>query len=202
MSPQFIKRFTSLMFISALVVGGATLLYDSFFTLPPGDYETRRGDILLSGGDHTAALEYFNKALQKMPDHRGALMGRALVFIQTAQYLEAEAELTYMIDWLEKNLQPEDPTGRGALAAAYANRGIVLDRQGVHKEALANYIKALEVDESSVSGPGLAYKILYDPRPSTVRKRALYIYEQLQLPKTQRELSIPELDAASRMHKP
>ena len=129
-------------------------------------------------------------------------MGRALVFIQTERYLEAESELAFMIEWLEKSLGPEDPTGRGALAAAYANKGIVLDRQGVHEEALANYIKALEIDESSVSGPGLAYKILYNPRPSTVRKRALYIYQQLQLPKDQREMSIPELDAASRMHKP
>ena len=202
MNPHVVKRFTSLMFIAALVVGGLTLFYDSFFTRPPGDYETKRGDILLSSGDHETALEYFNKALLKEADHRGALMGRALVFIQTERYVEAEAELTYMIGWMETNLQANDPTGRGALAAAYANKGILLDRQGAHEEALENYIRALQIDESAVSGPGLAYKILYDPRPSTVRKRALYIYEQLQLPEGQREMSIPELDGESRMHKP
>jgi len=53
-------------------------------------------------------------------------MGRALVFIQTEQYVEAESELTYMIGWMEENLQVDDPTGRGALAAAYANKGILL----------------------------------------------------------------------------
>ena len=129
-------------------------------------------------------------------------MGRALVFIQTEQYVKADSELTYMISWMEANLQADDPTGRAALAAAYANKGILLDRRGAHEKALENYIRALQTDESAVSGPGLAYKILYDPRPSTVRKRALYIYEQLQLPEEQREMSIPELDAASRMHKP
>ena len=129
-------------------------------------------------------------------------MGRALVFIQTKQYPEAEAELTYLINWLETNVSPTDLTGIGTLAAAYANKGIILDRQGAYEDALSNYIKALEIDEDSVSGPGLGYKILYDPRPSTVRKRALYIYEQLQLPKDQRKMSRPELDSASRMHKP
>ena len=202
MSANVIKRFTVLLFITTLVVGGMTLLYESFFTQPPGDYETKRGDILLSSGDYPEALKYFDKALTKTPNHRGALMGRALVFIQTEQYPEAEAELTYLIGWLETNISPTDLTGIGALAAAYANKGIILDRQGAYEEALANYIKALEVDEDSVSGPGIGYKILYDPRPSTVRKRALYIYEQLQLPEDQRAMSLPELDSASRMHKP
>ena len=129
-------------------------------------------------------------------------MGRALVFIQTARYPEAISELTYMIKWLEQNLDPKDMTGLGALAAAYANRGIIFDRQGAHEEALANYIKALQIDEGAVSGPGLGYKILYDPRPSTIRQRALYIYEQLQLPSNEREMSNSQLDATSRMHKP
>ena len=202
MSPNVIKRFTVLLFTTTLVVGGMTLLYDNFFTQPPGDYETKRGDILLSSGDYPEALQYFDKALTKTPNHRGALMGRALVFIQTERYPEAEAELTHLISWLETNISPTDLTGIGALAAAYANKGIILDRQGAYEEALTNYIKALEVDEDSVSGPGIGYKILYDPRPSTVRKRALYIYEQLQLPEDQRTMSLPELNSASRMHKP
>ena len=202
MNPRVLKRFTVFMFIAVLVTGGATLLYHSFFDRPAGDYDTERGDILLSSGEYDDAMSYFNKALDLSPNHRGALMGRALVFIQTEQYWEAEIELDYLIDWLTKNLSPDDPTGRGVLAAAHANKGIVLDRQGAHSEALANYIKALQVDEESVSGPGFVHKILYDPRPSTVRDRARYIHEQLQLPEEQRLLRIPDLDAESRMHKP
>jgi hypothetical protein len=37
---------------------------------------------------------------------------------------------------------------------------------------------------------------------STVRDRAIYIYEQLQLPEGERLLRIPELDAKQRMYKP
>ena len=202
MNPRVLKRFTVLMFIAVLITGGSTLLYDSFFDRPAGDYETERGDILLSSGDYDDAMTYFNKALALSPNHRGALMGRALVFIQRDQHREAIAELDYLIDWLTKNLPSDDPTGRGVLAAAYANRGIMLDRQGAYRDALSDYVKALQVDEESVSGPGLVGKILYDPRPSTVRSRARYIYEQLQLPENQRLLSVPELDAKSRMHKP
>ena len=202
MNPRVLKRFTVLMFIAVLFTGGATLFYDSFFDRPPGDYETKRGDILLSSGDYDDAMKYFNKALEFSPNHRGALMGRALVFIQTERYAEAENELDSLIDWLAETLPPDDTTGRGALAAAYANRAIILDRQGSHSAALDDYIKALQVDEDSVAGPGLVYKILYDPRPSTVRTRARYIYEQLQLPEEERLLMQPTIDAESRMHKP
>ena len=202
MNPNVLKRFTVIMFLAILITGGATLFYDSFFDRPKGDYETERGGIFLTSGDFDEAMSYFNKALLLSPNHRGALMGRALVFILTEQYLEAEAELDYLIAWVEKNLSPDDLTGRGVLAAAYANRGIILDRQGAHEKALDDYVMALQIDEESVSGPGLVYKILYDPRPSTVRDRARYLYEQLQLPKEQQVMRVPELDAKSRMHKP
>ena len=43
MNPRVLKRFTVLMFIAVLVTGGATLLYDSFFDRPAGDYDTERG---------------------------------------------------------------------------------------------------------------------------------------------------------------
>ena len=95
----------------------------------PGDYATREGDIRLTEGNYEEALASFNRALRERPNHRGALMGRALVFIKTKQYEEATAELTHLINYLRKNLEPDDPTGAGVMAAAYANRGIVHDRR-------------------------------------------------------------------------
>ncbi|NKB21694.1 MAG: hypothetical protein GKS01_14480 [Alphaproteobacteria bacterium] len=169
----------------------------------PGDYHTRAGDILLSDKKFDKALASFNDALKEMPNHRGAIMGRAIVFMQSGKIREANAELTYLIKFLTKSLKPDDPTGRGVLAAAYANRGILKDRQGKYKEALADYIEALKTDEEVVEGPGVIDKILYSSgRTSTVRKRAQYIYKQLQRPPEKRLLKIPELDAQQRMHKP
>jgi len=177
--------------------------YEYFATGEAGDYYVREGDIRLSDGRYDEALASFNKALEERPDHRGALMGRALVFIQTERYEEAIRELDYLIAYLEKTLEPDDTTGRGALAAAYANRGNVHDRLGAYKKALDDYIAALGTDEETVAGPGIVDKILYGSDDvSSVRQRAQYIYEQLQLPEDERRMRIPELDAKQRMYKP
>lgn len=202
MNPNILRRFTIIMFFAIFITVSATLFYDNFFDRPKGDYETERAGIFLTSGNFDEAMKYFNKALSVSPNHRGALMGRALVYIQEKHYTEAEAELDYLIDWLETNLSSEDKTGQGVLAAAYANKGIILDRQNIHRRALDNYVKALQIDEDTVSGPGLVHKILYDPRPSTVRDRARYLYEQFKIPEKDRLMRVPELDAKSRMHKP
>ncbi len=202
MNPAVLRRFIVLLFVATLLVGGGTLFYDSMFDRLPGDYEVEKGSIHLEDGELDQAMDYFNQALVLSPDHRGALMGRALVYIKGGQTAEAQAELTYLIDYLTSNLAADDPTGRGTLAAAYGNRGILHDRAGRYEAALADYIKALEVDSEAVSGPGIAHKILRDAQPSTVRDRARYLHEQLQLPEAQRLMRVPELDAKQRMYKP
>ncbi len=169
----------------------------------PGDFHTEMGTNRLNDGQYDQALSYFDQALVERPDHRGALMGRALVFIQTERYEEALSELDYLIDFLQRTLEDDDATGRGTLAAAHANRGIVLDRQGAYEEALAAYIEALRIDSGAVEGPGIIHKILHGADDvSSVRDRAVYLHEQLQLPEEERVLRIPELDEKQRMHKP
>ena len=68
---------------------------------------------------------------------------------------------------------------------------------------MADYIKALGIDYKAVAGPGLGTVILnYKYKSSSVKKRALYLNEQLQLPEAERVLSIQELDEGQVMHKP
>ena len=203
MNPQVLRRFIFFMVLLMLFGGLTYLIFGSSLTREPGDFETQMGDQRLKDGLYDEALAEFDKALEESPDHRGALMGRALVFIQTEQYEAATAELDYLIDFLTGSLEPDDVTGRGALAAAYANRGIVRDRQGDYQAALDDYVRALTVDEETVSGPGIVHKILYGSDDvSSVRKRAQHLYEQLQLPEDQRLMRVPEIDAKQRMHKP
>ncbi len=203
MSPAVLQRFIKMMLVALLVSGVFYLGYEYYTSDAPGDYYVREGDIRLGDGLYDEALKAFDKALVEMPDHRGALMGRALVFILTERYEEAIAEFDYLIDFMTKTLDPDDLTGRGVLAAAYANRGNVHDRQGRYEQALEDYISALDTDRETVAGPGVVHKILYGgDNVSTVRDRAQYIYEQLQLPENERLLSIPELDAKQRMYKP
>lgn len=186
----------------ALVVFWAALK-PYLFDLPPGDYEVRQGDILLPDGKYEAALERFEAALAVSPDHRGALMGKAIAHMQNDHPTEAEAAFTRLIEVLSRTLAADDPTGRGVLAGAYANRGILYDRLGRYEAALADYRQALSIDADAVDGPGLLDRILYgNARPATVRRRAAYLESQLTLPEDQRRMRMPELDARQRMHKP
>ncbi len=202
MNPRILRRFIYLM---VLLIVGATAFYlaaDWFAGGEPGDYQVRVGDQRLSEGDYDAALAAFDQALEDMPDHRGALMGRALVFMQSDRHEEAFAEFAYLIDFLTRAVAQDDITGRAVLAAAYANRGILHDRRGEYREALDDYIRSIRVDEGAVDGPGVIHEILYGYRSSTVRDRARYIHEQLQLPEDQRVLALPERDDEQRMYKP
>ena len=175
----------------------------SFMDRPPGDYETEVCDIRLKDKKYNQALEAANKALNKSPNHRGAMMCKALVFISEKKYNEADKTLSSLIVFLEKNLETDDKTGIGTLAAAYANRGIIKDRNKNYNGALKDYVKALGIDHEAVAGPGLGTVILnYKFKSSSVKERALYLNEQLQLPEEERILSIKELDEGQVMHKP
>ena len=175
----------------------------SFSNRPAGDYETEVCDIRLKDKLYEKALNAARKALEKSPNHRGAVMCKALVFISQKKYIKANKELSNLIIFLEKNLEVDDNTGIGTLAAAYANRGIIKDRNKDYQGALEDYIKALGIDDEAVAGPGLGTVILnYKFKSSSVKARALYLNEQLQLPEDERVLSIKELDEGQVMHKP
>ncbi len=202
MNPRVLKRFIILLAALTIIAVIGSDVMDGFLAREPGDYETEMGSNRLEDGLYEEALTHYDKALAEAPDHRGALMGRAIVFIHTGRLDDAMAELDYLIDFLGINLEPDDTTGIGTLAAAYANRGRIHDLRGAYEKALQDYIAALNTDEETVS-PGLVHKLLYSTgRMSSVRKRAQYIYEQLQLPEGQRLMRIPELDAEQRMYKP
>ena len=170
---------------------------------PPGDYETRQGDIRLGDGDWDGAIDRFDAALAAQPDHRGALMGRAVALMQSGRTAVAERAFDDMIMALTAQQADDDPTAVAALAAAFANRGILFDRTGRHFRALADYRAALMLDAEAVSGPGLVDRVLYGtPEPATVAKRVEYLERQFALPPDQRVFTQPAIDAEQRMHKP
>ena len=200
---NIIKRFVIYMAILTFIMFTVWGFVKSFMNRPPGDYETEVCDIRLKDKKYDEALEAANIALEKTSNHRGAMMCKALVFISEKKYVKADRVLSDLIIFLEKNLEEDDKTGIGTLAAAYANRGIIKDRNKNYEEALKDYVKALGIDHESVAGPGLGTIILnYKFKSSSVRERALYLNEQLQLPENERVLSIEELDEGQVMHKP
>jgi tetratricopeptide (TPR) repeat protein len=203
MNVRVLKRFVVYMAILTFVMFTVWALVRSFMNRPQGDNETEVCDMRLKDKLYDQAIRAANTALEKTPNHRGAIMCKALVFISQKMYLEANEELNYLINFLEINLEVDDKTGKGTLAAAYANRGIIKDRNKNYEEALKDYVKALGIDHESVAGPGLGTIILnYKFKSSSVKERALYLNEQLQLPENERILSIKELDEGQVMHKP
>tara|TARA_B100000586_G_scaffold224124_1_gene171462 strand:+ start:263 stop:883 length:621 start_codon:yes stop_codon:yes gene_type:complete len=203
MNSRVLKRFIIYMAVATFVMFTVWAFVRSYMNRPPGDYETEVCDIRLKDKLYDQAMAAANKALEKTPNHRGAIMCKALIYISQKDYINATNELNYLIKYLESNLETDDLTGQGTLAAAYANRGIIKDRKKNYEGALADYIKALGIDHKSVAGPGLGTVILnYKYKSSSVKKRALYLNEQLQLPEAERVLSIQELDEGQVMHKP
>ena len=202
-SAKVLKRFVVYMAILTFVMFTVWALVRSFMNRPPGDYETEVCDMRLKDKLYDKAIQAANTALEKTPNHRGAIMCKALVFISQQKYKEANEELDYLIIYLEKNLQKDDKTGKGTLAAAYANRGIIKDRGENYEGALQDYAKALGIDHEAVAGPGLGTIILnYKFKSSSVKERALYLNDQLQLPENERILKIKKLDEGQVMHKP
>jgi len=203
MNTNVLKRFIIYMAILTFVMFTVWALVRSFMNRPPGDYETEVCDIRLKDKKYDEAIVAANTALQKTPNHRGAIMCKALVFISEKKYKKANDQLNFLINFLEKNLEDDDKTGIGTLAAAYANRGIIKDRNENYEGALEDYVKALGIDHEAVAGPGLGTVILnYKFKSSSVKERALYLNEQLQLPANERILKIEELDEGQVMHKP
>lgn len=203
MNPLVLRRFIYLMCGLIVVAMLATLFADVTTSREPGDLATELGAQRFEDGRYDEALTYFDEALRESPDHRGAIMGRAHVFMKQEKYPDANAELNYLIDYLTKTLEQDDLTGRGALAVAYHNRAILRDRLGKYELALEDYISAIKTDEETVDEPGVIHKILYgNANPSSARKRAVYLYEQLKLPSSQRLMRVPEIDAQQRMRKP
>ena len=78
---KVLKRFIIYMAILTFVMFTVWAFVKSFMNRPAGDYETEVCDIRLKDKEYEKALDAANKALEKTPNHRGAAMCKALVFI-------------------------------------------------------------------------------------------------------------------------
>jgi tetratricopeptide (TPR) repeat protein len=157
----------------------------------PGDYNVKKGNYRLEDGQYEEAVKEFSEALGKNPDHAMARLGLALTYMQMDKDSEAMQEFNLVI---ENN--PE-------LAPAYADRGILFDRMGEHRKALADYKKAMALDEEILEGPGWLWRFMrnIDEKPPTIKERAAYLEAELAKPEGERLLKVPEIDEKQRMYK-
>jgi tetratricopeptide (TPR) repeat protein len=177
-------------------------VYDRFFgSVAPGDMAYHAGNQAFEDGLYERAADEYRAALKENPDHRHALHGLARSLHLAGR--QDEALVLYDEAIARPPEPPEDEAERAALAATYANRGILLDTMGRHEEALADYTRALEVDREVAKGPHWLTRFLRNQpeAPPTIADRAAYLRAELAKPESERVLRVPEIDAQQRPYK-
>ena len=74
MNTNVLKRFIIYMAIATFVMFTVWAFVRSYMNRPPGDYETEVCDMRLKDKLYDKAIQAADTALEKTPDHRGALM--------------------------------------------------------------------------------------------------------------------------------
>ncbi len=185
-------RWTAVLVLALVLAAGAAFVYGRIAgDSAPGDFEVRTGHYRLEDGLFEQAIEQFEKALAKDPEHVGAHLGLATTYLQMGRLEEAIARFDRVLA-----LDPE-------MAVAYADRGIAWDRLGEHEKALADYRAALALDEELAEGPGWLWRFLRNvhEKPPTIEDRADYLEAELAKPPEERLLQLPEEDDKQRMYK-
>ncbi len=183
MRPQDLRN----LMIGLLVVGFLAWGF-SYITADreefPGEMTYREGNYRLARGEYERALECFREVQKINPSYLPARLGEALVYIQTKDYEQARRILDQLIE--------EDPQ----FAEAWANRGILNDREGRFEEAMRDYEKALELKPELAKGPSFLYRLLHNikEKPPTIADRLKYLQAELQKPPEERLLRVPEKD--------
>ena len=198
-------RLTRALTATAIVMVVAFVgwaVYDKFFGgVAPGDMAYHAGNRAFEDGRYQRAAEEYRAALQENPDHIHALRGLARSVHLGGQH--DEALVLYDEAIARTPGQPQDEGERTALAANYANRGILLDTMGRHEEALADYTRALELDPEIAKGPHWLTRFLRNQpeAPPTIAERAAYLRAELAKPEAERVLRMPDVDAQQRPYK-
>ena len=184
----------------AMVVGFVGwAVYDKLAgSVAPGDMAYHAGNQAFEDGLYERAADEYRAALQESPDHVYALHGLARSLHLAGQHDEALVLYDEVIARTPE--QPDDEGERAALAATYANRGILLDTMGRHEDALADYTRALEIDREIAKGPHWLTRFLRNQpeAPPTIADRAAYLRAELAKPESERLLRVPEIDAQQR----
>jgi tetratricopeptide (TPR) repeat protein len=198
-------RLTRALKVVAVVLAVAFVgwaVYDNFFaSVAPGDMAYHAGNRAFEDGNYQRAAEEYRAALEENPDHVHALRGLARSVHLAGQH--DEALVLYDEAIARTPAQPQDEGERAALAANYANRGILLDTLGRHEEALADYNRALEIDREIAKGPHWLTRFLRNQpeAPPTIADRAAYLRAELAKPEGERVLRMPEIDQQQRPYK-
>lgn len=176
--------------IAAVWVGWTVV--DTFFVESvPGNTAYQEGNILFEDGEYGGALDKYEEALDARGDAPAYVRAKARTLMQLGRHRDA-------LVWFNRAVALQPYFG-----GTYANRGILHDRMGRYREAVADYEKALQLDESVGEGPHWLTRFLRNQPepPPTVADRLAYLRQELAKPEARRLLRVPELDEQQRTYK-
>lgn len=176
-----------------LVLGwiGWTIVDTFFLERIPGNTAYQEGELFFEDGEYPQALERYDEALAAKPDSPHYVRAKARALMQMERHEEA-------LRWFNQAAEMQPFFG-----GTYANRGILYDRMGQYEKAVADYQKALELDESTGEGPHWLVRFLRNQPepPPTIADRLSYLEQELAKPASERLLRVPELDEVQRTYK-
>ncbi|MGD2081341.1 MAG: hypothetical protein PVF91_00120 [Chromatiales bacterium] len=206
------------------------MLYDSLLT--PQRLESMPMEAAfryLEDEQYEAALREYDAMLERDPRLVPALRGRAQALMQLgarsavradalddegrtadayASRYEADRYYEDALAAYDEAIRLEkaggvDESRRTALGVSYANRGILKDRMGDYRGALADYERSIALEPEVAEGPGFLTRFLRNQpeKPPAVDDRAAYLREQLAKPESERVLRRSEEDARQRAYK-
>lgn len=177
----------------ALVVAwvGWTIVDTFFIERIPGNTAFQEGDIFFEDGEYERALEKYEQALSEQPEAPHYARAKARTLMQLGRNEQA-------LTWFDQAVELQPFFG-----GTYANRGILYDRMGEYQKAVADYEKALNLDEEVGEGPHWLIRFLRNQPepPPTVADRLAYLKQELAKPEDERLLRIPNLDDQQRTYK-
>ena len=190
-----VEKNNNILVLSAIVLGVFVIawsIYDGALRQSiPGENKYHSANKYFEDGHYQQAKLSYQACLSVNPDFIQAKRGLARSLMQLNEYEESLIVFNEVID--------EEPT----FAASYANRGILYDRMGRYPEAIKDYNKAIELDESILDGPSWITRFLrnQEDKPPNVHERALYLQNELQKPQDEQLLKVPELDELQKPYK-
>jgi tetratricopeptide (TPR) repeat protein len=186
---QKVLKYVAFAMILAWI--GWTIVDTFFIERIPGNTAYQEGELFFEDGEYDQALEKYGEALAAQPDLPHYVRAKARALMQLGRDEEA-------LRWFDRAVELQPFFG-----GTYANRGILYDRMGEYDKAVADYEKALELDESAGEGPHWLIRFLRNQPepPPTIADRLGYLKQELAKPESERLLRVPELDEKQRTYK-